>query len=215
LLGVVAGRVHADPAGRLADVRRRLRWYPDQVWRWLLACQWHRVAQEEAFVARTAEVGDEAGSAVTAARLVRDIMRLALLLERRYAPYQKWLGSAFAAGRHEDRLPEHLRTALDARDVTAREVALAHAYEDLAHRHNRAGLTAPLDPSPRDYHARPARVLMADRFASALLATVTDPALLRLPLIGGIDQVVDSTDVLEAPAHYRRLSVLYPGVAGS
>jgi hypothetical protein len=37
------------------------------------------------------------GSAVVAARLVRDLMRLALLLHRRYPPYGKWLGSAFAA----------------------------------------------------------------------------------------------------------------------
>jgi hypothetical protein len=210
LLGVVAGPVYADDGGGLDRVRRSLAWYPGPVWRWVLACQWHRLAQEEAFVARTAEVGDETGSAVTAARLVRDLMRLALLLDRRYTPYQKWLGTAFARGRHEDRLPEHLRAALDAHDVVDREVALAGAYEALARRHNGSGLTAPLDPSPRDYHTRPARVLMADRFADALLDTVTDPTLRALPLIGAVDQVVDSTDVLEAPERYRRLEALYP-----
>lgn len=94
LLGVVAGAVPADDSGALSELRQGLSWYPDQVWRWLLACQWHRLAQEEAFVTRTAEVGDETGSAVTAARLTRDMMRLALLLDRRYAPYQKWLGTA-------------------------------------------------------------------------------------------------------------------------
>jgi hypothetical protein len=51
-----------------AGTCERLGWYPDQVWRWLLACQWHRLAQEEAFVARTAEVGDDLGSVVTAGR---------------------------------------------------------------------------------------------------------------------------------------------------
>jgi hypothetical protein len=66
LLGVVAGAVHADSSGALAAVRRALSWYPDDVWRWLLACQWRRLAHEEAFVARRAEVGDETGLAVTA-----------------------------------------------------------------------------------------------------------------------------------------------------
>jgi hypothetical protein len=66
------------------------------VWRWLLASQWRRIAQEEAFVGRAAEVGDDLGSRVVTARLVRDLMRLCLLLERAYAPYSKWLGSAFA-----------------------------------------------------------------------------------------------------------------------
>jgi Domain of unknown function (DUF4037) len=89
LLGVVGGAVYADDRGELGRIRAELAWYPDQVWRWLLACQWRRLAQEEAFVQRTAEVGDELGSAVTAGRLARDLMRLALLLARRYAPYGK------------------------------------------------------------------------------------------------------------------------------
>jgi len=209
LLGVVAGRVHADDTGALHQLRRALSWYPDQVWRWLLACQWHRLAQEEAFVARTAEVADETGSAVTAARLVRDMMRLALLLERRYAPYQKWLGSAFARGRHDDGLPGHLADALRAHDVAGREAAMAAAYAALARRHNRAGLTDPVDPTTGNYHQRPARVLGADRFSQAMLATVTDPELRALPLVGAVDQAVDSTDVLSSPARCRRLAGLY------
>jgi hypothetical protein len=209
LLGVVAGAVYADRDGALATVRRELAWYPDQIWRWLLAGQWHRVAQEEAFVARTAEVGDESGSAVTAARLVRDLIRLALLLDRRYAPYQKWLGTAFAHGHHPDRLPDHLAGALRARGPGQREESLARAYTALAERHNQAGLTEPLDSSTRAYHQRPARVLMADRFTGALLRTVTDPWLSTLPLIGSIDQVVDNTDVLSDPARCRRLAGLY------
>ena len=211
LLGVVAGAVYADDSGALGSLRQALSWYPEQLWRWLLACQWHRLAQEEAFVARAAEVGDEAGSAVTAARLVRDLMRLALMLDRRYAPYQKWLGSAFAGRDHADGLAAHLTEAVHARDVRAREAALASAYTALARRHNDAALTGPVDSSIRNYHQRPARVLMADRFTEACLATVTDPELGDMPLIGAIDQVVDSTDVLETPQSYRRLAALYTG----
>jgi len=209
LLGVVAGAVYADDSGALTELRQALCWYPDQVWRWLLACQWVRLAQEEAFVARTAEVGDETGSAVTAARLVRDMMRLALLLERRYAPYQKWLGTAFTRGRHPDGLPGHLVDALHACDVTAREAALAQAYTALARRYNDAALTDPVDPSITTFHSRPFRVLMAGRFAEACLASVTDPVLRAVPLIGAIDQVCDSTDMLENPRTYRRLAGLY------
>jgi len=212
LLGVVAGPVYADHTGALTAVRSALAWYPDQVWRWLLGCQWQRIAQEEAFVARTAEVGDETGSAVTAARQVRELIRLALLLERQYAPYQKWLGTAFARRQHLDALPEHLAEAVRASDITARESALSLAYTAVARRHNEAGLTDPIDPSTRTYYGRPARVLMAGRFADACLATVTEAGLRALARIGGIDQVVDSTDVLEDPSMRRRLGCLYePG----
>lgn len=209
LLGVVAGAVYADEGGAIGAVRRALSWYPDEVWRWLIACQWHRLAQEEAFVARTAEVGDETGSIVTAARLVHDMLRLALLLDRRYAPYQKWLGSAFNRARHADGLPQHLSAALRAPHIAGRESALAAAYSSLARRHNQAGVSEPVDPSVRNYHERPARVLMADRFTAACLATVSDPALRALPLVGAVDQFVDNVDVLSAPERYRRLAVLY------
>ena len=99
LLGITQGAVFADPDGDLAHLRQRLVWFPDSVWWWLLACQWQRLSQEEPFIQRTAEVGDQVGSAVLAGRLVRDCMRLALLIGRRYAPYSKWLGTA-AGGVH-------------------------------------------------------------------------------------------------------------------
>ena len=204
LLETVSGVVFADPSGQLAAVRSRLAWYPDDVWRWLLACQWHRIAQEEAFVARTAEVGDALGARVVAARQVRELMRLALWQQRRYAPYQKWLGTAFARLAHDDALPGLLRGALD-----GDQDALAHAYLVLALRHDAIGLTAPVGATIGDYYDRPARVIMADRVADALHDTVTDPWLRTLPRIGTVDQVVDSTDVLDSPALSRRTAALY------
>jgi hypothetical protein len=194
LLEVVGGAVYADELGELTRVRDRLAWYPEEVWRWMLACQWRRLAQEEAFVQRTAEVGDDIGSAVIAARLVRDIMRLALLLDRRYAPYGKWLGSAFAALDHGDGLADHLRAG----DLGAAFVAIARRF-------NATGLTKRVEPTLRRFHERPAHVLDCERFAAACLATVTDGALRALPPIGAVDQWVDSADVLSDPGVYRRL----------
>jgi hypothetical protein len=204
LLGVVRGAVFVDQTGALTAVRDQLEWYPDQIWRWLLACQWHRLAQEEAFVARTAEIGDVTGSAVSAARQVRELMRLALLQRRRYAPYQKWLGTAFAELPHHDGLPELLSAA-----VHGDQPALGQAYVCLAARHDASGLGAPVAATLGDYFDRPAHVIMADRVSDALHATVTDAFLRDLARVGSIDQVADSTDVLSDPAQFRRLTALY------
>ncbi|MFF2656470.1 DUF4037 domain-containing protein [Kitasatospora sp. NPDC058032] len=204
LAEVTGGAVFHDGTGELSAVRSALAWYPDQVWRYLLACQWQRIAQEEAFTGRCAEVGDELGSAVTAGRLVRDLMRLCLLLERRYAPYGKWLGSAFARLAVAPRLTPSLRGALAADTYPERERHLCAAYETAAALHNATGLTPPVDPATRPYHSRPYRVLRADRFVRALTATLTDPALQARPLIGGADQWVDNTDALTRPSMLRR-----------
>ncbi len=198
LAEVTAGAVFHDGLGTLGAVRRRLAWYPDEVWRYLLACQWRRIAQEEAFVGRCAETGDDLGSAVVAARLVRDLMRLCLLLERQYAPYSKWLGGAFRRLACAEALTPSLRGALAATAHAERERHLCDAYEAVAALQNAKGMAPPVDPARRPYHARPFMVLRADRFASALAATLTDPVLRALPLTGGVDQWADSTDLLGA-----------------
>lgn len=186
-----------DGLGELEQVRTALRWYPPDVWRYVLACQWRRIAQEEAFVGRAGEVGDELGSAVVAARLVRDLMRLSLLLHRRFPPYSKWLGSAFATLPAAATLGPVLRDALAATEWRDREQHLATAYEALATAQNETRLAAAVDPSTRPYFDRPFRVLMADRVVDALLAAVTDPA---------IDQHADSTDLLTDPRRRRAVS---------
>jgi hypothetical protein len=43
----------------------------------------------------------------------------------------------------------------------------------------------------------------ADEIAAAIRAAIDDPALRSLPLIGSLDQVTDSTPVIEAPARAR------------
>lgn len=208
LLEATAGRVFHDGLGQLEPARAALRWYPDDVWRHVLACQWQRISREEAFVGRCGEVGDELGSAVVAARLVRDLMRLRLLLDRRYPPYSKWLGSAFA--RYAELVPV-LRAVLAAGDWREREEHLAVAYEHLAAVCNGLGLAEPVDPTTRPYHTRPFRVLRAERFTRALTAAVTDPEVAALPLVGAVDQVVDSTEVLSHPDRLRTAGWLAAG----
>ena len=209
LLGVTAGAVYHDGVGALTATREKLRWFPDDVWLWMLACQWKRIAQEEAFVGRTAQVGDEIGSRLVTARLARELMRLWFLFERTYWPYSKWFGSAFARLPHSEVLADPSARALDAAGYAPREAALVAAYEAVAARHNELGITEFVEPTTRLYYGRPYQVLLADRFVDACIARVTDPALRSLPLIGSVDQFVDSTDVLDYPAVYPTAAAVY------
>jgi hypothetical protein len=196
LLSVTAGAVYHDGLGELEPVRRELAWYPREVWLWQLACQWRRIGQEEHFPGRAAEAGDQLGWRVLVARLARDLMRLCFLLERRYAPYSKWLGTAFGRLDSARTVGPLLAAALAAPDWPAAEQPLVAAYRQTAIRHNQLGLTMALDPSPRPFHDRPYLVIDADRFTDACLAAMTDRSLAALAPIGAIDQFVDSTDVL-------------------
>ncbi|MEV5322925.1 DUF4037 domain-containing protein [Nonomuraea sp. N2-4H] len=214
LAEVTGGEVFHDGLGEpgLKTVRRLLRWYPEDVWRYVLACQWRRIAQEEPFPGRCGEVGDELGSAVVGARLAREVMRLALLLRRRYPPYAKWLGSALARLPGSAELGESLGAALAARSWREREDGLAAAYGRLAALQNRTALAERLDERVRCFHDRPFRVIGGDRFAEALMAQISDPAVRGLPVGGCVDQVCDAVDVLTRPERARAVTAAALGL---
>ena len=214
LLEVTAGRVYHDGLGELGEARARLAYYPRDLWLYLLAAQWRRVGQLEAFVGRTGEAGDGLGSRLVAASLVRDLMALCFLMERRYAPYAKWFGTAFAELGCAPGLDPFLAGALAADSWKEREACLARAYEALAAMHNELGVTPPLETGVTPFHGRPYLVLHAERFAAALEDAVGDPRVRALPGgVGCADQITDNTDVLARPEIYGRLRALYGGPA--
>jgi hypothetical protein len=213
LLEMTAGAVYHDGLGQLVPIREQLAYYPHDIWLYRLAAQWKRIAQEEAFVGRSGDVGDELGSQLVAARLVYDVMRLCFLLERRYAPYSKWWGTAFGRLHCAPQVGPQLAAVLAATTWRERERRLARAYETVAQMQNDLAVAEPQDPASRPYFGRPYQVIMADRFANALSAAIEDPEVLRikenLGLAGALDQWADSTDVISNAATARRVGRVF------
>ncbi len=206
---VTTGAVYHDGLGALTQVRELLRYYPQDVWLYLMACQWHRIGQEEAFLGRAGDVGDELGSRLIGARLVWEVMRLCFLLEQTFAPYTKWFGTAFARLACGPALGPRLESVLKASSWPEREACLCEVYSRVAEMHNALGLTEPLPTQPSPFYDRPYRVIHADRFAEALAQRIADPEVRGLPLIGSANQFVDSTDVLDPADQLRKLQAVF------
>lgn len=210
LLGVTSGRVFHDGLNELEAARRRYSYYPDEVWRFLLARQWGKLSENEAFVGRAGATGDELGSAVLAARQVKILMSLCFLLERRYAPYGKWFGRAFSELRAATEMTPALTATLRATHWKEREAHLAAAYETAARVHNALGITRPVHDKVSDYHGRGYLVIHADEFMLALRETISSPEIFRLRHhVGSVNQFVDSTDLLSKVELCRTLRALY------
>ena len=201
---IIAGAVYHDDLG-LQAVRDRFKYYPQDVWLYLMACGWNRIGQEEHLMGRAGLVGDELGSALIGSRLVRDLMRLCFLMERQYAPYSKWFGMAFARLTCAKTLSPYLHQGQFAKTWTEREQGLAEAYQLVAAMHNALEITKPLPTTVRGFFGRPFKVIALHGFAEALCSRITDPEVRRIAnrrLIGGIDMVSDNTDILSDP-HWR------------
>lgn len=209
LLGATSGRVFHDDLG-LTEIRQKLNYFPQDVWLWMMAAQWTMIAEEEAFVGRCGMVGDELGSRSIAARQVQRIMRLCFLLEKRYAPYSKWFGSAFKKLEIASILLPVLEQILRADQWKEREKYLGIAYTMAAEKHNSLGLTEPLDPTIRGYFGRPFQVLFAGRFAEAIQKTIRSAELKQLvPPFGSVCQFTDSTTVFDDGRLSEKLKGLY------
>jgi hypothetical protein len=210
LRSLVAGAVYHDGLHVLESMRRKLAYYPHDLWLYLLSAQWQRIGQEEPFVGRAGIVGDQVGSAVIAARLVRDLMRLCLLMEKQYAPYAKWFGSAFAQLDCAPRLAPVLGRVLAAAEWQDRERYLNAAYEIVAAMHNDLAITAPVATRVSPFHERPFLVIQGESIATAIWEAIQDEEVQALPYgVGKVDQYVDSTDVLSNTRRCRSLRALY------
>jgi hypothetical protein len=199
---ITAGAIYRDEIGLQAAVDK-FRYYPKDVWLYLLAAGWNRIGQEEHLMGRAGIVGDEIASALIAARLVRDLMRLCFLMEKQYAPYAKWFGKAFLQLKCADELSPIFKKVLTAETWLIREEFLSRAYEYVAEMHNALEITEPLPAKVGKFFTRPFLVIhLEGNFASAICKRITDPAVKRLAerrLIGSVDQFSDSTDILAEP----------------
>lgn len=210
LLEMVSGEVFYDGLNELNKIREKFDYYPKDVWLYLLASQWTKISQEEAFVGRTGDTGDELGSQVVASRIVRELMKLSFLMERKYAPYSKWFGTAFSKLSIAKKLGRALRKVLLSKLWKEREKELAKAYEIVATFHNVLKITKPLPTKVTKYYGRPYLVIHADAFAEAIRKEIKDKELRNIKVnIGSVDQFTDSTDVVENLGLCKKLKIAY------
>jgi len=208
VLEVIAGPVFTDQTAALGPARETLRWYPRDVERYVLAAGWQRIEQQLAMVGRTAIRGDETGSRLLCGQLAGDVVALAFLLSRQWAPYAKWRGTAFAALPVAGRLARPIEAALAGLSWADREAGLSAAREVLLDVQRERGLPAPAQAITK-FWDRPFRTVNL-AVAAGLLAGITDPQVRALPGgIGSVGQWTDNVDVLASPGRRAALRPVY------
>lgn len=208
LLALRKARFFRDDLG-FAEQLLALRFYPEPVQLYLLASNWSLIAEEQAFVRRCADVGDEAGSMLACARIAERLMRLMFLYCGEYAPYSKWFGTAFSRLPVDPAIPEAVFRALSAQDIGEREAQLVQAQSLVAGVHNASGFTPPVDVRIQNYFGRSIQVIFADRIAQALAGQLQGTKLSHLPLIGTLSAVANFTAISDPPKERGRVRTLY------
>ena len=135
-----AGVVYRDNSGEFTRARESLRYYPDDVQRFLLTCDWNAVGGDWFPIGRIASKGDTLGLRVQTANIVRHMMRLAFMISRRYMPYKKWFGTLFKTLPVAAALEPVLLDLLQEQDWQRVEERIGDAASILLERQNQMGL---------------------------------------------------------------------------
>ncbi|MDE7429575.1 MAG: DUF4037 domain-containing protein, partial [Lachnospiraceae bacterium] len=93
LTTAVNGRVFEDRLGRFSEIRESLlQYYPETVWRRKLADALARAAQAGQYnYARAMKRGERIAAEIALTEFVKEAMHLVYLLNRKYAPFYKWM----------------------------------------------------------------------------------------------------------------------------
>jgi len=94
LFELQAGEVWHDPGRLVAAIRETTAYFPEMVWRKRMAFAWEGLFFADNFV-RSALRGDRIAEHMYLGWALHCILRLAFMLNRRYAPYRKWLHRSF------------------------------------------------------------------------------------------------------------------------
>lgn len=131
-------------------------------------------------------------------------MHLGFLLQHRWPPYSKWLGTCFARLPDASAAGPALAAAQAALTWQERQAALVEALVTLHEVQRHAGLPTGTEVA-EPFIERPFARVHAS-VSQLLLAEVNDPLLRRLPPgVGSVEQWVDNVDVLTVPQ--RRVAV--------
>ena len=130
--------------------------------------------------------------------MVGNLMRLAMLIERRYAPYPKWLGSTFAKLESAAIIGDVLSASFYAGHWEDREERLFQACDALAHFQVEKGVPGASKPIEGRLHDRPFRLVDTVAISESIRAAIDDQSLRRLPGFGGADQFL-GTFILAVP----------------
>ena len=181
LLTITKGKIFHDDLN-LNKIRKRFNYYPRDIWLHLLSLQWYRISQEEPFMGRCGDVGDELGSKIIASRLVKHLMKLCFLMEKKYAPYSKWFGTAFAELQSTKKLIPICNTVLTTQSWREREEHLSQAYSEVARLHNKLQITKTIKTEVSKFHNRPYLIIHAKTFSDEIRQIIVDKEIRDIPL---------------------------------
>jgi len=196
LLAVTSGAIYHNDLRDLTTAREKFKYYPQNVWLHLLRKQWSILAEESPYPGRAAEIKDEIGSHILTINQISKVMKLCFLIEKRYAPYNKWFTFAFSKLNSSTKLLPTIKKIITSIEWLQQEKYLIEAYSLVAQLHNNLKITEPIDVKVKTFHDRPYLIINFDDFIDKIGEKIPEDSPLKKFKVGSINQITNETYVL-------------------
>lgn len=196
LLEVTGGAIYHDGLKELTTAREKFKYYPQNVWLYLLKKQWLIFAEESPYPGRAAEIKDEIGSHILSINQVSKLMKLCFLMEKKYAPYSKWFTTAFSKLNVSHKLLPIIKEIITATEWSQQEKYLIEAYTFVAQIHNSLKITEPIEIKVSTFHNRPYLIINFDDIIDQIDERIPVDSPLKEFKLGSIDQITNETYIL-------------------
>ena len=208
LLALTSGKLFLDELN-VHDLLGKFNFYPESVKLFLIASNWSLIAEEQAFVRRCYDVGDELGSILACSRIAERLMRLSFLYCNRYAPYSKWFGKAFGLLSIDKIIKTTILNAVTAMNIEDRENKIVLAQKLVADLHNELRITEFVNVDIESYFGRNIKVIFADKLFDAVAKRLKGTPLADYPFIGTMSEVSNFVTLSDEPKYIENIKALY------
>ncbi|MHA1188721.1 MAG: DUF4037 domain-containing protein [Candidatus Heimdallarchaeota archaeon] len=186
LLAVTSGVVYHDGLKELITIQEKFKYYPRNVWLFLMKMQWFILAEESSYLGRANEVKDEIGSYILSVNQLSKLMKLCFLMERKYAPYSKWFTLAFSKLKSGSKLVPLIKKIISTNNWTQQEKYLIEAYIYVANFHNDLKITEQINVDVKTFHNRPYLIINFDDYIDKIDEIIPTDSPLKHLKIGSI-----------------------------
>ena len=182
LIELTAGEIFHDGLGQLQSIREYLKFYPDDVLRLKLAALWYYISQEEAFIGRNLDIGEEMGVKLISSRIVNALIKICFYCERKYIPYSKWFTRSFKKLDCYQEIGDLFYEILEFEDLSKTGKKLCQAYKKVVSIQNKLELTEDIEVKVVDYYGRPYKVVFTEKIKDKLIESIKDKNLKKVNL---------------------------------
>jgi hypothetical protein len=192
LLEITSGLVFHDGLNKVNKTREELKFYPLDICRLRMAVLWNYIWNKEAFIGRSIATNDYVGLKINASRIVNYLMKILFYLEKRYIPYSKWFGSAFAKLTAYNGINDLVINLLKENIPENIENNLCLLYEKVLERNNKNTELPYIKNKTRNFFNRPYKVIFSENIVSEFINSIKDEEIRKVNIKKyGHDIIID------------------------